>query len=635
VLTGSEDMTARLWDPTTGEQIRAFEGHADDVTSVAFSPDGGLVLTGGRYWPTLQEELAIVNKAKGRVSHPVDGRGAVQNAAWLWDAVSGQPLHSFEGHADGVMSVAFSPDGRFVLTGGDHTARLWDAATGRQIRSFEGHSDVVRSVAFSPDGRFVLTGSGDTTARLWDAASGKELATLLSFENGGWAVTDPEGRFDTNDLDGGAPLVWVAESEPMRPLPLEIFMRDYYTPRLLGRIMNGEKLPHVRSIAEIKNRVQPEVKLLSVAPSRKQPGRADVLVHAQSIGNERGQTSGLQDLRVFRNGQLVRYLEGRLNDGDYAIEGVRLPQGQKKATFTAYAFSSERIKSPTATLDYSYQPSAVTKPRAYLVQIGVNHYQADSCELQGAVNDAERLSTLLSERLKAHGYEVVSRLLISSREHPGATKDEVRHALAEITAQATPDDALFLSFSGHGYSSPEGNFYMLPSNIAGSCRHADADLLRESISADELSEWLRPIDAGEMTFVLDSCYSAQSVQANDFKPGPMGSQGLGQLAYDKRIRVLVASQSDATAAEDQQLRMGLLTYELTQQGLEKGKADWKPVDGKITVGEWLSYAAKEVPLFFEQPGKEKGFMDRADQMQRRTQVPALFDFCKADNVMLQ
>lgn len=69
----------------------------------------------------------------------------------------------------------------------------------------------------------------------------------------------------------------------------------------------------------------------------------------------------------------------------------------------------------------------------------------------------------------------------------------------------------------------------------------------------------------------------------------MGSRGLGQLAYDKRMRFLAASQSDAAALEDSRLEQGLLSYVLTEQGLKEGKADWKPIDKHITLGEWLAF----------------------------------------------
>jgi uncharacterized caspase-like protein len=273
------------------------------------------------------------------------------------------------------------------------------------------------------------------------------------------------------------------------------------------------------------------------------------------------------------------------------------------------------------------------------LQIGVNHYEASGCELRGSANDAEQLAKVLTNRLTARGMEVRAVKLISTNTVRGATKREIQDALGAIAKLATPDDVFFLSFSGHGYGDKQGQFYILPSNIQGSCTVVDDKLLRNAISADELADWLRPIDAGEMTFVLDSCDSASSVESNGFKPGPMGSRGLGQLAYDKRMRILAASQPNQAAHESDSLHQGLLSYALTQEGLVEGKADWKPVDRKITVGEWLSYAADEVPKIREtgevKTGRGVILIGEPLRSVNSAQIPAVFDFSKKDNFVLQ
>ncbi|MFL5341119.1 MAG: WD40 repeat domain-containing serine/threonine protein kinase [Gemmataceae bacterium] len=85
----------------------------------------------------------------------------------------------FSGATEKILSLAFAPDGRTVLTGArTGTAILWDVATGREVRHFTGHMGVVRGVAFSPDARMALTGGDDGTVRLWDVRAGVELKRL-------------------------------------------------------------------------------------------------------------------------------------------------------------------------------------------------------------------------------------------------------------------------------------------------------------------------------------------------------------------------------------------------------------------------------------------------------------------------
>ncbi len=605
LASGGADNAVKLWDASSGRELYTLAGHKNQVWSVAFSPDGRILASGGqdnaiKLWDvasghelrTLTGQMLQVKSVAFSPDGLTLAAGYADFTIELWDVVSGSELRTLAGHTNSVDSVAFSPDGRTLASGSvDHTIKLWEVISGRELGTLAGHTDEISTVAFSPNGRFVLSSGVDGSVRVWDAALRDPLAVLYSFGQNDWAVVDPLGRFDTNDLDGGAPLHWMVSDEPMRPLPLEIFMRDYYTPRLLSRVMNGEPLPAIRAIAEIRNRVQSDVAIVSALGSRHHPGRTDVVVHASSHTNENGQTSGLQDLRLFRNGQLVGYREGTLQDGDFTFSDIQLPTTAKSVAFTAYAFNSERIKSPTAEMVYSYEPGPPVRSRAWLLQIGVNHYEANGCELNGSANDAEQLSKVLGERLTARTLDVRPNLLVSTDKFKDATKQKIRDTLARIAVAATPDDVFFLSFSGHGYSNQKSDFYILPSDVQGSCMGVDDGILKSAISAEELTEWLRPIDAGEMTFILDSCDSASSVESNNFKPGPMGSSGLGQLAYDKRMRVLAASQPNQAARESDSLHQGLLSYALAQLGLVEDQADWKPKDGKIMVGEWLSYTA--------------------------------------------
>ncbi|HEY5316105.1 MAG TPA: caspase family protein, partial [Pirellulales bacterium] len=140
--------------------------------------------------------------------------GSWDKAARLWDAASGKEIRAFLGHIGAVLSVAFSPDGKQVLTGGsDKTARLWDAASGKEIRTFRGHTDSVRSVAVSPGGKQVLTGSHDNTARLWDVASGKEIRTFRGHTD--WVrsvAVSPDGKQVLTGSEDETARLWDAAS---------------------------------------------------------------------------------------------------------------------------------------------------------------------------------------------------------------------------------------------------------------------------------------------------------------------------------------------------------------------------------------------------------------------------------------
>ena len=190
-LSGSADKTVKLWDVETGDLLRTFEGHSDDVLSVAFSSDGKKALSASK-----DKTLKLWDTEAGQLLKTLEGHAdAVTSAALLadgekalsgsrdktiklWDLATGQPLRTFEGHSDEVLSVARSSDGRVLSASKDKTLKLWDAKTGQLIKTFEGHSDSVTSVVVSPDGQNALSGSWDKTLRVWDLGTGQIESTI-------------------------------------------------------------------------------------------------------------------------------------------------------------------------------------------------------------------------------------------------------------------------------------------------------------------------------------------------------------------------------------------------------------------------------------------------------------------------
>ncbi|HXM57336.1 MAG TPA: WD40 repeat domain-containing protein [Candidatus Dormibacteraeota bacterium] len=183
LATSSSDGTARVWDAASGRERLRLQGHDDGVLSVAWSPDGGRLATCGRdrtvrVWDARAgaqlAELAQAARPRAVAWSP-RGRelvAALENgAACVWDVDEPRARLQLGGHDDWVRSAAWSPDGSLIATASrDRTVRLWDARSGREVNTFGGHRDSVQRVAWSPDGRHLATASSDRTACVWRVA---------------------------------------------------------------------------------------------------------------------------------------------------------------------------------------------------------------------------------------------------------------------------------------------------------------------------------------------------------------------------------------------------------------------------------------------------------------------------------
>jgi WD40 repeat protein/uncharacterized caspase-like protein len=668
---GLEQEALTIWDAASGARVSEISLRNRSISAFAISPDSKTVAIGVGW--TLKPSSLF----RGNIYSEPD-----KNIR-LYDLASGKEIRAIPLDTYSSFVCAFSPDGKQLLVNGADTASITvvDIESGAVVRTLKGHRGEVIDVAFSPDGQRLATSSQDGTIRLWDAKTGVEICQIISFVDGTWLIARPDGRFDTNGLESADGLRWVLPDDPMRPVPFEIFMRDYYEPRLLTRLLAGETFDPVESVAS-RNRTQPRVAISRVYRSPDRPDTVSVSVEVESVAGAAaaGQPpseSGVFDVRLFRDGQLVGYAPaggGRVEvdpatrKRTVTFDNVRLPRnaGARQVALSAYAFNQDHVKSATDVKSFQV-PADVTpmKGRAYVVAIGVNANERKELSLRFAARDATTLSDALASRLARTGaYEEIVPVTLVSDYDPAsadrtatkrdATKANIKAVLDALAGRPPdrsvldaipgaaglrkvgPEDTVVIAFAGHGYAGPNGSFLLVPYDTGpqAGTENGLGVLPARCISSDELTAWLRDVDANEMVMIIDACQSAASIEAGGFKPGPMGSRGLGQLAYDKGMRILAASQADNFALESTKLQHGLLTYALVHDGLEGVLADNRPRDGVIQLSEWLAFGVTRVPELCEEirQGRTRAIiLDSDESPQRaatRVQRPQLFDFTR-------
>ncbi|HVP22104.1 MAG TPA: BTAD domain-containing putative transcriptional regulator [Anaerolineaceae bacterium] len=289
VLFGMSTGALALWNPAS-QKYQALAGHSGRVTVVKIAPDGLTALSGGEdhqviYWD-LRSGSIIHKLGGGSVGHSgtvrtldfsPNGKQAVSGSLAgnsitnpgeliLWDLGSGNEIHRFKGHINGVIAARFTPDGTKILassgdmeldiqeTQGNATQVindliLWDVKSGEIATKYGGVGHDILNVAISPDGSQALLGSYyNNLASLIDLASGKTLETLSGHRSAVRAVNFlPDGQRALSASDDGSLILWNLASAK----PLAVFKVDQTSQIALASFPDGSSALSINSKNEL------------------------------------------------------------------------------------------------------------------------------------------------------------------------------------------------------------------------------------------------------------------------------------------------------------------------------------------------------------------------------------------------
>ncbi len=226
IYSGGRDGLVRIWDlqrhvldKEISNKVSAQEERG--VRTLSIAPSGHRQFVAGN-WDGTINFVSAGGKSKTvkafarlvlRIAYSPNGKFVLSGGSnlhgknlKLWDAQSEDYIRSFDGHTGYVVSVAWSPDGKTIASGGgrndeknDRSIRLWNAASGSQLHKYSGHSGDIEAVTFAADGSRLVSVSEDMTLRVWDVATEKKLMTVVPYDDGSYLAFTPDGCYSGTD----------------------------------------------------------------------------------------------------------------------------------------------------------------------------------------------------------------------------------------------------------------------------------------------------------------------------------------------------------------------------------------------------------------------------------------------------
>ena len=517
---------------------------------------------------------------------------------YSWNTTTGvESKLNISGEAMGFSLKTIPNTNSFVYGNGDKNIETYDLTANKITRSLTNSARTIGAMDITNDGKFIFYSNADKSVSIWDLSKKASVATMVFFGETDWVIVDKAGRFDGTQTG----MHNMHYTKGLDILPLESGYEQFYTPRLLSRILEGENFvaPPV-NIVTLKD--APKVKITAEQMQRNLTVEDDVPV----FKTENEQVSikvqadcpndGVTEIRLFQNGKLVQTTRNLIVEDEKASEksavktfAVTLQPGEN--SFKAIAFNTERTESKPAELIVNYKALTIDIPAAtsatlHLIVVGINSYKNPKYNLNYALADA----TSFTEAITKGSKDLFAKTNTVFIKDADATKEGMAAAFEKVKVAAKPQDLFIFYYAGHGVINDKNKFFLVPYDVTQLYGN-DGALEQKGFSAAEMQLMSKDIKAQKQLFILDACQSAGALDAVVSARGAAEEKAIAQLARATGTYWLTASSSEQFASEFSQLGHGSFTYCLLQAF--KGEANTG--DNKLTVKILDAYLQTKVP----------------------------------------
>ncbi|WP_171605898.1 caspase family protein [Limnovirga soli] len=509
-----------------------------------------------------------------------------------------------------LKKLAFTSVG-YNLIADNSYIQVWDIVNNKNLAVLKGHSYIPDELSFLANSNFLFSASDDNTTRIWDIGKQKELGTLITFEDSNdWVFITPDGRFDASP--GALQTLYYTKGKDV--LPLEALYEQYYTPKLISRLIAGETFDPVPDIGNIK--IRPNVKMNYAAAQRNLEVEEDMPTYQNTTGaaeisiTANAPDDAVDEIRLFHNGKVVTLTTRNLivaddDKSNTATKKYTINLQSGVNTFRAIALNSQRTESKPDEITVVYKESntnnndiipvinntagapiiSVDKNATlHLVVVGINAYQNKSMSLNYALADA----TAFKEEVEKDARTIISNIKTYFVTDNTADKIGITKALKQVQQNAKPKDVFIFYYAGHGVIGKNNEFYLVPTDVSD-LKNVQAELENKGIAAKLLQQYAIDIQAQKQLFILDACQSAGAFQTM-LTSDANQQKSIAVVARSTGTHWIAASGAQQFANEFSSLGHGAFTYVLLEA--LKGAASSNKM---ITVNNLKNYLQQTVP----------------------------------------